>query len=36
MPLRQATEFVESLLQLVKLNWAVSDFIILYRRTGYG
>ncbi|MAJ04862.1 MAG: hypothetical protein CMH03_09230 [Marinovum sp.] len=36
MPLRRATGFVESLLRLVKLEWAVSDFIILYRRPGYG
>lgn len=32
MPLRQTTGFVESLLQLVGLDWAVPDFCTLCRR----
>jgi len=32
MPLRQTTGFVESLLRLVGLNWAVPDFSTLCRR----
>ena len=32
MALRQTTGFVESLLQLVGLNWAVPDFSTLCRR----
>ena len=32
MPLRQTTGFVESLLRLVRLNWAVPDFSTLCRR----
>lgn len=34
LPLRQTTGFVESLLQLVGLNWAVPDFSTLCRRQG--
>jgi len=32
LPLRQTTGFVESLLELVGLNWAVPDFSTLCRR----
>ena len=32
LPLRQITGFVESLLRLVELNWAVPDFSTLCRR----
>ncbi|SNR81066.1 Transposase DDE domain-containing protein [Puniceibacterium sediminis] len=32
LPLRQTTGFVESLLQLVGLDWAVADFSTLCRR----
>lgn len=32
MPLRQTTGFVESLLQLVSLDWTVPDFSTLSRR----
>ena len=32
MPLRQTTGFVQSLLQLVGLNWSVPDFSTLCRR----
>ena len=32
MPLRQTTGFVQSLLQLVGLDWTVPDFSILSRR----
>jgi hypothetical protein len=32
LPLRQATGFVESLLELVGLDWAVPDFSTLCRR----
>jgi hypothetical protein len=32
MALRHTTDFVESLLQLTGLDWAVPDFRTLYRR----
>jgi len=32
MPLRQTTEFVQSFLQLVGLDWSVPDFSTLCRR----